>query len=65
MGDTRCGRRVLGKLARWLLQDAADKGVALPASSLGQLRLQPGPPGMPQQVCLFPGGVVERAALCA
>jgi hypothetical protein len=56
LSDTRTGRRILGTLARWLLQDAADKGVELPISSLQQLSLQLAPPGMPQQVCVWEGG---------
>jgi hypothetical protein len=58
LGDTRTGRRILGKLARWLLQDGADKGVELPYSSPQQLSLQLAPPGMPQQVCVCVGGGV-------
>lgn len=59
----REGRRVLASLARWLLQDAADKGVALPCRRARQLRLEHAPQGMPVQVRLLLGGRVQGVVL--
>ncbi|KAF6250257.1 hypothetical protein COO60DRAFT_1465765, partial [Scenedesmus sp. NREL 46B-D3] len=64
--DTRAARTVLATLARWLLQDAADKGVALPYTAQ-QLRLELAPEGMPAQLdghsCgVFAAVVCERLA---
>ncbi|WIA29922.1 hypothetical protein OEZ86_000021 [Tetradesmus obliquus] len=63
----REGRRVLASLARWLLQDAADKGVALPCRRARQLRLEHAPQGMLVQCdghsCgVFAAAVCERLA---
>jgi hypothetical protein len=60
LGNVRKGSCILRKLARWLLQDAGDKGVALPCSSTKQLKLELQQPGMPRQV----RGSERPAACC-
>jgi hypothetical protein len=50
LGGKRAARSIVANLARWLQQDAADKGVGLPCTQGKQLQLQPAPHGMPVQV---------------